>query len=331
MAKLATARVALTNLGADGAAALAVLPTLPGQLPVAGGRRPEAAGRGRRGAAACPAHGPSSVGWQNTDWPGDAKVEAAEKRALKYHAECELPATIKVLQQSHVSGGFWLQLPAQFCQCMPDTRAQTQPQVMFDLIGHNGDGLKEEVPDGDTWEVIWLPKGQGGGELSGGWRGFSIDNDLAVGDTIVFEKLEGSKLQCTIFRAIPLAENRAYMAKSTAAVAKRAEAVAASKANGQKRRYAKITPRENAYRNSVATGMPYRQALAEKKARAQQAPTQARPNKAEPGSRGGRGKHPRVAAGGRPRAAGAAADAHAGRARVALGVKVILTPPCIFH
>jgi hypothetical protein len=39
-----------------------------------------------------------------------------------------------------------------------------------------------------VWEAIWLPKGGGGGGLSGGWRGFSLDNNLAFGDTIVFEK-----------------------------------------------------------------------------------------------------------------------------------------------
>ena len=78
---------------------------------------------------------------------------------------------------------------------------------MFDLFGRSGDGLPSEVPDGDPWEVIWLPKGKGGGGLSGGWRGFCIDNDLAVGDTVVFEKLEGNLLRGSIFRAIPLANN----------------------------------------------------------------------------------------------------------------------------
>ena len=260
--KLVNARAVLKDLGADGVAALAALPRQPGQPPVAAVRARQAAGSGR--------HGVASVDWLNTEWPDKAKAEAAATRAQKFVGKSKLPATIKVLLKSHVSGSFWLQLPAAFCRCMPDTIKVRPPQVMFDLSGQSGDGLAEEVPDGDVWEVIWLPKGRTGGGLSGGWRGFSIDNSLAVGDTIAFEKLEGNRLQGTIFRAIPLAENVEYMARPAAEVAKVAAEVAAGRAKGLKRRYATITARDNAYRDALASGVSYETLLAQNRAAAAQ-------------------------------------------------------------
>jgi hypothetical protein len=206
-----------------------------------------------------------SVDWINTDWPDRVKAEAAVARAQKFVGKSKLPAMTKVLLKSHVSGSFWLQLPTAFCKCMPDTIAARSPQVRFDLSGESGDGLAKEVPDGDVWEVIWLPKGRSGGGLSGGWRGFSIDNSLAVGDTIAFEKLEGNLLRGTIFRAIPLAENEQYMARPAAEVAQVVVEVVVGKAKGKKWGYATIIARENAYRNSLASGVPVKELLAQKR------------------------------------------------------------------
>ena len=157
--------------------------------------------------------GPGQVDWHNTEWPDKGKAEAAAARAEEYQAKSTaVSSTVKVLLKSHVSGGFWLQLPSEFCQCMPADMS-LNPQVMFDMYGRSGDGLANEVPDDDVWEVIWLRKGGNGGGLSGGWRGFSIDNNLAVGDSIVFEKLDGNFLRGVIFRAIALADNAEYQSR----------------------------------------------------------------------------------------------------------------------
>ena len=208
--------------------------------------------------------GPGSVDWDNISCEDPEKSRAAAERAEAFAATSALPSCVKVLLKSHVSGGFWLQLPSAFCESMPQDMG-LNPQVMFDLYGRSGDGLPEEVPDDDVWEAIWLRKGSNGGGLSGGWRGFSIDNNLAAGDTIVFEKLEGHFLRGTIFRAIPLAENKEYCSRPAEQVAKVAEEVAALKASGKKRRYATITIRENAFRRAHVEGVPYKKGSSKKK------------------------------------------------------------------
>lgn len=149
--------------------------------------------------------GPGAVDWDNISCEDPEKSQAAAERAEAFAAKSTATANChKVLLKSHISGGFWLQLPSAFCGCMPQNM-DLNPQVMFDLYGRSGDSLAAEVPDDDVWEVIWLRKGGNGGGLSGGWRGFSIDNSLAFGDSIVFEKLDGNFLRGTIFRAIALA------------------------------------------------------------------------------------------------------------------------------
>ena len=208
--------------------------------------------------------GPGSVDWDNISCEDPEKSRAAAERAEAFAATSSLPSCVKVLLKSHVSGGFWLQLPSAFCASMPQDMG-LNPQVMFDLYGRSGDGLPDEVPDDDVWEAIWLRKGSNGGGLSGGWRGFSIDNNLAAGDTIVFEKLEGHFLRGTIFRAIPLAENKEYCSRPAEQVAKVAEEVAALKASGKKRRYATITIRENAFRRAHVDGVPYKKGSSKKK------------------------------------------------------------------
>jgi hypothetical protein len=210
------------------------------------------------------ARGPGTVDWDNISCEDPAKSRAAAERAEAFEAASTLPSCVKVLLKSHVSGGFWLQLPSAFCASMPQNM-DLHPLVKFDLHGRSGDGLPEEVPDDDAWEVIWLRKGSNGGGLSGGWRGFSIDNNLAAGDTIVFEKLDGHFLRGTIFRAIALADNEQYCSRPADQVAKVAAEVAAAKAAGLKRRYATITIRENAFRRAHVEGVPYKKGSAKKK------------------------------------------------------------------
>lgn len=78
---------------------------------------------------------------------------------------------------SHVSGGFWLQVPqalvamvgftdkrSMWLRSVYDTRSQA-PDTTY-----CGNVARRE------WECVWLPRAGAGAGLSGGWRGFSIDH-----------------------------------------------------------------------------------------------------------------------------------------------------------
>jgi hypothetical protein len=84
--------------------------------------------------------GPGTVVWDNTAVPDAEKAEAATARAEAYAAQSEHANTervcVKQLLKSHISGGFWLQLPSHFCKCMPDTilnpvRAMLCPIIIY--------------------------------------------------------------------------------------------------------------------------------------------------------------------------------------------------------
>ena len=108
----------------------------------------------------------------------------------------------KLMLASHVSGGFWLQLPTELGEVLPDIQGGVKMML-------------QEKASMDVWEVVWLRKGKKGGGLSGGWRGFAIDLELNAGDSVLFEYLGQDKsdaeapgtLLATVNRAIPLEEN----------------------------------------------------------------------------------------------------------------------------
>ena len=52
-----------------------------------------------------------ATGFNNTVWPSKAEVAAAATKAEKSAADSDLPASVKVMLPSHVSGGYWLQMP----------------------------------------------------------------------------------------------------------------------------------------------------------------------------------------------------------------------------
>jgi len=54
--------------------------------------------------------------------------------------------------------------------------------------------------NGEEWQVVWKIRGDNNGGLSGGWRGFAVDQRIAVHDTVVFRKLPGLRLGVTVFR-----------------------------------------------------------------------------------------------------------------------------------
>ncbi|KAL5714193.1 hypothetical protein ACHQM5_016187 [Ranunculus cassubicifolius] len=83
-----------------------------------------------------------------------------------------VPSFVKPMLQSHVTGGFWLGLPAHFCKSnLPKT------DETITLVNENGD----EFP------TTYLVKKSG---LSAGWRGFSIAHKLVHGDALVFELIK---------------------------------------------------------------------------------------------------------------------------------------------
>lgn len=82
---------------------------------------------------------------------------------------------LQVMSASHVSGGFWLQVPAELC-------------VHFETAKHDITLLCDEHPpqavhnkEDGVWIVGWLPKTDPSGRLTGGvglsknWRGFALD------------------------------------------------------------------------------------------------------------------------------------------------------------
>ncbi|KAI4298448.1 hypothetical protein L6164_032005 [Bauhinia variegata] len=93
------------------------------------------------------------------------------------------PSFIKPMLQSHVTGGFWLGLPVQFCKThLP------QHDEMIALVDE----------DGNESLTKYLADKTG---LSGGWRGFAIDHELVDGDALVFHLIKPTKFQVYIIRA----------------------------------------------------------------------------------------------------------------------------------
>ncbi|KAK9740611.1 hypothetical protein RND81_03G047800 [Saponaria officinalis] len=117
-----------------------------------------------------------------TDEARSNVIDKAEKLVSKLEQEGH-PTFIKPMLPSHVSGGFWLGLPRNFCRSnLPST------YTTLTLVDEEGD----ECP------TIYLPRKTG---LSGGWRGFAIDHKLSDGDAVVFQLISGSVMKTYIIRA----------------------------------------------------------------------------------------------------------------------------------
>ncbi|KAL3843926.1 hypothetical protein ACJIZ3_001329 [Penstemon smallii] len=98
------------------------------------------------------------------------------------------PSFTKLMLRSHVSGGFWLGLPMQFCrEHMPK---EDKTMVLVD-------------EDEQAYDTKYLTVKNG---LSGGWRGFSLAHELVEGDVLVFQLIEPCKFKVYIVRASKLTE-----------------------------------------------------------------------------------------------------------------------------
>ncbi|KAF4374017.1 hypothetical protein F8388_007923 [Cannabis sativa] len=102
---------------------------------------------------------------------------------LQSELDSNSPSFVKPMLQSHVTGGFWLGLPVQFCKNhLPHT------DEMITLIDEEGG----EFPT----KYLVLKTG-----LSGGWRGFAIDHQLVDGDALVFHLVKSTQFKVYIIRA----------------------------------------------------------------------------------------------------------------------------------
>ncbi|VFQ99112.1 unnamed protein product [Cuscuta campestris] len=115
-----------------------------------------------------------------------AAVEKAEK--LEASLESEYPSFVRPMLPSHVSGGFWLGLPAYFCRRNLPARDETVTLV-------------DEA--GEVWPTVYLSRKTG---LSGGWKKFAVDHDLVDGDALVFQLIQRAILKVYITRVNNLEE-----------------------------------------------------------------------------------------------------------------------------
>ncbi|KAL6659284.1 hypothetical protein ACP70R_003324 [Stipagrostis hirtigluma subsp. patula] len=113
-----------------------------------------------------------------------AKAEELEEELGSDH-----PIFVKPMTQSHVTGGFWLGLPTQFCRKYLPKRDET-----ITLVDE----------DDDESDTFYLANKRG---LSAGWRGFSIEHKLVDGDCLVFQLIARTKFKVYIIRASSYYEN----------------------------------------------------------------------------------------------------------------------------
>ncbi|GAV75471.1 B3 domain-containing protein/DUF724 domain-containing protein [Cephalotus follicularis] len=118
------------------------------------------------------------------DLHDDEAKSAVMERAEEIQANLapEFPTMIKYMLPSHVSGGFWLGLPRQFC----NKHLPKQDTMIF---------LEDE--SGHKYETKFLVEKTG---LSGGWRGFSLDHNLLEGDVLVFHLVRATRFKVYIVR-----------------------------------------------------------------------------------------------------------------------------------
>ncbi|KAJ8435825.1 hypothetical protein Cgig2_017120 [Carnegiea gigantea] len=109
-------------------------------------------------------------------------LEKAEKVVFRLEEE-GYPTLIRSMLPSHVTGGFWLGLPADFCRS-----SLPRADGMVTLVDEEG----EEYP------TVYLARKRG---LSGGWKGFAEAHQLVDGDAVIFQVISHSVLKVYILRA----------------------------------------------------------------------------------------------------------------------------------
>ncbi|KAI9114432.1 hypothetical protein K1719_014660 [Acacia pycnantha] len=114
----------------------------------------------------------------------DSESRSLERaRGVQANLSNEFPSFIKYMRQSNVSRPFRLNLPRHFCK-MHFPRDDTM-MVLEDEIGRE-------------YKIRYLIRKMA---LSGGWRLFSLDHKLIMGDVLVFHLIEPRKFKVYIIRS----------------------------------------------------------------------------------------------------------------------------------
>nr|KJB32388.1 hypothetical protein B456_005G238700 [Gossypium raimondii] len=114
------------------------------------------------------------------DFAKSPVIERAEQ--VQANLSAEFPSFFKIMIPSVVCRGFWMSLPKEFCQLnLPNHDATVI------LVGETG---KE-------YRINFLVQRKA---LSGGWKKFSKEHGLLVGDALVFHLIRPSKFKVYIVR-----------------------------------------------------------------------------------------------------------------------------------
>ncbi|XP_062177484.1 B3 domain-containing protein At3g19184-like isoform X2 [Alnus glutinosa] len=120
----------------------------------------------------------------------EARQDAIERaEQVESGLGSEFPTFLKPMLHSHVTRGFWLGLPVQFCKAHLPSKDE-----MITLVDE----------DGNESPTKYLVNKTG---LSAGWKGFANDHDLVDGDAVVFQLIQPTKFKVYIIRASKLTDN----------------------------------------------------------------------------------------------------------------------------
>ncbi|GER44828.1 B3 domain-containing protein Os01g0234100 [Striga asiatica] len=130
------------------------------------------------------------------DGNGGNFLISALERAHQIQAKLpsKFPSFVKHMSKSHVSGGFWLGLPKEFCV---DHLPEHDATVIL-VVENEHDSTVISVGESKGHSTKYLAAKCG---LSGRWRSFSIEHKLVEGDALVFQLIDSCKFKVHIVRA----------------------------------------------------------------------------------------------------------------------------------
>ncbi|XP_042496240.1 B3 domain-containing protein Os01g0234100-like [Macadamia integrifolia] len=115
------------------------------------------------------------------DEAGSTSMKKAKQLQMKLAIE-KMPTFMKFMRPSHVSGCFWLKLPADFCELN-----LSKEDCIITLVDESGEEYKTKY----LAEKV---------ALSGGWKAFSVAHKLVPEDTLLFQLINASKFKVYIIR-----------------------------------------------------------------------------------------------------------------------------------
>ena len=134
----------------------------------------------------------------------EAREYAAQMAsALQEKMRSAFPSFIKLMLQSHVTGGFWLVYPSNFnrkCSVLGNLAiifSQGLPRSFCTKNLPKKDTALTLVDErGEESTVLYLALKNG---LSAGWRGFAISHELVDGDAVIFELVSSITFKVTSY------------------------------------------------------------------------------------------------------------------------------------